>query len=170
MRHAGIQLPTKQALRSTLLHLMTGMLLTGAANSGEVFKWTDSAGKIHYGDKPTGGIKATRLDVITAPATETPSVPNTTVVHDGGYSDTLNTCLSNGGANDECVAQASAAQANKAAADRALEEAARERSRAVSNQPSSSIYQPTGTADSETARRAAALAAERARKQRERFD
>ena len=41
--------------------LGAGLLLAGVASAGQVYKWTDDKGRVHYSDKPVP--KAQKLDV-----------------------------------------------------------------------------------------------------------
>jgi hypothetical protein len=59
--------------RKTLILLMTAALgFSGAALSGEIYKWTDENGNVHYEDRPLGD-EVERLDVISR-ATDNSSV------------------------------------------------------------------------------------------------
>lgn len=53
-------------LRTTVLLLGFGaMLMAGSALSGEIYKWTDADGNVHYEDRPLGeGVE--RVDVISS--------------------------------------------------------------------------------------------------------
>ncbi len=86
----------------------------------EIYKWTDGDGKVHYGDTPTQGAKASRVEV-----TPTPSDSDIPATGSGEYSMALHECLANGGAKDECVNKASAAQFEKSKRER--EQAEREK-------------------------------------------
>lgn len=168
MLHIRFPQPRPNKVHSLFSLFVAALLLNAMANSGEVFKWTDSAGKIHYGDKPFGQTQATRVDVPTSPEAPTAAPMSAATGHDGGYSDTLNICLSSGGTNTECVARASAAQTEKAANERRMrEQANRNRAQNASYQRSAQTFQPTANTDFETARRAAEQARQRS-EQRER--
>jgi hypothetical protein len=42
-------------IRKTMIMFTTAALaFSGAALSGEIYKWTDEDGNVHYGDRPTG--------------------------------------------------------------------------------------------------------------------
>lgn len=153
-------------LRPLFPLIAAALLLGGNTSSAEVYKWTDSAGKTHYGDKPFGQAKATRVEVTTSPETETATPLSAATSHNGGYSDTLNSCLASGGSQTDCVARASAAQTDKAANERRLrEEANRNRAQNASYQRSA---QTLPSNDQATARRAAELARQRSeRRERE---
>jgi hypothetical protein len=44
--------------------LLAGILLAVAGPAaGEIYKWTDETGTVHYGDRPTGADSEVRLDV-----------------------------------------------------------------------------------------------------------
>ena len=149
--------------------LVSALLLSALTNAAEVFKWTDSAGKTHYGDKPFGKTQATRVEVTSSPDAETASPVSATTGHNGGYSDVLNSCLANGGTQTDCVARASAAQTDKAANERRMrEEASRNRAQNAAYQRNSQMQQSAATGDSATALRAAELA--RQRREREQMD
>jgi hypothetical protein len=160
------------SLIPVLLLLTGGLLPIGGAYSEEVFKWTDSAGKVHYGDKPADGAPASRLQIAPAPAGEATPAQSLNSVSDTGYSATLHYCLVNGGSMDECVAKASTVQTNKMSTERAQAEAEQQRALYRQAQQPMSLTSPLGVVDnsSNTATRAAALAAERARQRREQQD
>ena len=43
--------------------LAAGVLLAGAAHAVDVYKWTDSKGVVHYGDRPASGVATSTLNV-----------------------------------------------------------------------------------------------------------
>jgi len=43
--------------------LAASALLAGAAHAVDVYKWTDSQGVVHYGDRPASGVATTTLSV-----------------------------------------------------------------------------------------------------------
>ena len=45
---------------------IAALLATGAAMGGEIYKWTDENGNIHYMDRPTGAFDEARLDIVSA--------------------------------------------------------------------------------------------------------
>lgn len=54
--------------RIAVFTLMTGLLPgAGGAVAGEIYKWTDESGTVHYGDRPTGGAAAERLEIDSDP-------------------------------------------------------------------------------------------------------
>jgi hypothetical protein len=44
---------------------MAALLASGLAVGGEIYKWTDDDGSVHYEDRPTGNAEIERLDVVT---------------------------------------------------------------------------------------------------------
>ena len=168
MRHPQSLQSVTNKIRALIPLMVTALLVSGSVDSAEVFKWTDSAGKTHYGDKPFGQTQATRVDVPASADTQTTSPLGVVTGHNGGYSDTLNSCLASGGTQTDCVARASAAQTDKAANERRMrEEARRNRAQNASYQRNAQTFQPTANTDLETARRAAEQARQRS-EQRER--
>ncbi len=52
--------------RNTLMSIVTAALLaSGAAVAGEIYKWTDDDGNVHYEDRPVGD-EVQRLDVVSS--------------------------------------------------------------------------------------------------------
>jgi len=49
--------------RLTLMVSLAALLASGTAVAGEIYKWTDEDGNIHYEDRPTGDTTMVRLDV-----------------------------------------------------------------------------------------------------------
>ncbi len=47
-----------------ILFVFTALALAGDAAAGEIYKWTDEQGNVHYVDRPTGDPTEQRLDVI----------------------------------------------------------------------------------------------------------
>jgi len=52
---------TRQLLTATL----AALLASGIAVAGEIYKWTDDDGNVHYEDRPTGDTEIERLDIVT---------------------------------------------------------------------------------------------------------
>ena len=52
---------TRQLLTATL----AALLASGIAVAGEIYKWTDDDGNVHYEDRPTGDMEIERLDIVT---------------------------------------------------------------------------------------------------------
>jgi hypothetical protein len=56
---------------ATTLSVCTLLLLAVAvgapASAGEIYKWTDAEGNVHYGDRPDGAPDATRLAIASRP-------------------------------------------------------------------------------------------------------
>ena len=52
---------TRQFLTATL----AALLASGIAVAGEIYKWTDDDGNVHYEDRPTGDTEIERLDIVT---------------------------------------------------------------------------------------------------------
>ena len=50
-------------IRLTLMVSLAALLASGTAVAGEIYKWTDEDGNIHYEDRPTGDTTMVRLDV-----------------------------------------------------------------------------------------------------------
>ena len=54
-------------LRQTLILLtMTTLALGTSALAGEIYKWTDAEGNVHYVDRPTGNPTEQRLDIVSS--------------------------------------------------------------------------------------------------------
>jgi len=49
--------------RLTLTVSLAALLASGMAVAGEIYKWTDNDGNVHYEDRPTAGTEIERLDV-----------------------------------------------------------------------------------------------------------
>lgn len=49
--------------RLTLMVSLAALLASGTAVAGEIYKWTDEDGNIHYEDRPTGDTTMVRLDI-----------------------------------------------------------------------------------------------------------
>lgn len=68
-------------MRNRATTIATTTLLTlvvaGTALAGEIYKWTDADGNVHYGDRPVGG-QSERLDIKSKP-TNNASVQATTL-------------------------------------------------------------------------------------------
>lgn len=48
--------------------LLAGIVLAaGSPAAGEIYKWTDENGTVHYGDRPTGANAEVRLDITSEP-------------------------------------------------------------------------------------------------------
>ena len=41
------------------------LMASGLAVAGEIYKWTDDDGNVHYEDRPTGDTEIERLDIVT---------------------------------------------------------------------------------------------------------
>lgn len=55
-----------QLIASTML--LAGIIFAaGSPAAGEIYKWTDENGTIHYGDRPSGAHSAVRLDITSEP-------------------------------------------------------------------------------------------------------
>ncbi len=50
-------------LRQTVLFTVAAAFAGGFAAAGEIYKWIDEEGNVHYEDRPLGGIGTQRLDI-----------------------------------------------------------------------------------------------------------
>ena len=50
-------------MKPALAVVLCTALLAGAAQAVDVFKWTDSKGVVHYGDRPASGVAASTISV-----------------------------------------------------------------------------------------------------------
>lgn len=121
MQNLKAKLTMTRTARSLLLTI-TSMFLAAEVHADEVYKWVDSAGKTHFGDKQAAeGIKASKIDVAPTPSSQEESTPSDFSKADGGYSAMLQKCLAAGGTSEACVNKASIAQTNKMSNERKLE-------------------------------------------------
>jgi len=44
---------------------VAALLASGMAGAGEIYKWTDADGNVHYEDRPTGDAAVEHLDIVT---------------------------------------------------------------------------------------------------------
>lgn len=51
-------------LRLTVLFAASAAFACGLAAAGEIYKWTDEEGNVHYEDRPLGGTGTERLDIV----------------------------------------------------------------------------------------------------------
>jgi len=66
MRYCSIP-AEKISMKNTRLLLtasLAALLASGLAVAGEIYKWTDDDGNVHYEDRPTGDTEIERLDVV----------------------------------------------------------------------------------------------------------
>lgn len=148
---------------SRYLFLIYLCLGCGLAHT-EVYKWTDSNGKVHYGDRPSAQVKASRIEITPSNTSESVPVSNVPQTSDG-YSTTLHSCLDSGGSMDECVRRASNMQMEKLRAEREQAERAQSQARQSQNYASPPVNNHSSD-DFNTARRAA----EQARERKEKLD
>jgi len=47
--------------------LIVGLAMAGAVSAGDIYKWTDSEGNVHFGDRPSGASTEERLTISTSP-------------------------------------------------------------------------------------------------------
>ena len=50
--------------RLVLTVAMAALMASGMAVAGEIYKWTDDDGGVHYEDRPTGNANIERLDIL----------------------------------------------------------------------------------------------------------
>lgn len=50
--------------RQILTATLAALLASGLAVAGEIYKWTDDDGNVHYEDRPTGDMQFERLDIV----------------------------------------------------------------------------------------------------------
>ena len=50
-------------MKAALAVVLCTALFAGAAQAVDVFKWTDSKGVVHYGDRPASGVAASTISV-----------------------------------------------------------------------------------------------------------
>jgi len=50
--------------RQILTATLAALLASGIAVAGEIYKWTDNDGNVHYEDRPTGDTQIERVDVV----------------------------------------------------------------------------------------------------------
>lgn len=52
-----------KTMRHAIVFACTALLAGGLAVSGEIYKWTDEDGNVHYEDRPTGAGQIERLNI-----------------------------------------------------------------------------------------------------------
>lgn len=138
------------------------LLLSCCLANAEVYKWTDSNGKTHYGDKPSTQVKASRVEITSSPTSDNAAASTSNIAGPSdSYSVALNNCLNNGGSMDECVKRASEMQMNKLRMEREQAERAQARVRQSEAYASPPVVTGGTPGDAATARRAAELARDR---------
>ena len=46
------------------LIVVSSLLIAGGASAGEIYKWTDENGNVHYGDRPTTAADTERMNLV----------------------------------------------------------------------------------------------------------
>ena len=50
---------------SLFITIATALLVSATAVAGDIYKWTDEDGSVHYEDRPIGGVPMERLELVT---------------------------------------------------------------------------------------------------------
>ena len=69
-----------------LIVLLGSVLLSSNSHAGNVYRWKDSSGSVHYGENPPRGVDATLLNTTTGKSSKSRrNAPNETRVEPGQY-------------------------------------------------------------------------------------
>ncbi|HLU05898.1 MAG TPA: DUF4124 domain-containing protein [Woeseiaceae bacterium] len=57
----------KRKTSGTCAMLIAGLAMAGAVSAGDIYKWTDAEGNVHFGDRPSGASTEERLAISSNP-------------------------------------------------------------------------------------------------------